>query len=148
MMRLHAFNPTSGWTNPVCSTLLTRTVKRYALLPPEFMFAAAGAGTISVPRTFKAVTTPIRRAETFFNGDTPQFVGVRQTFGGIFVDDVRIHPRPRVALVGFWNPRICRAVRFPRNPAGLCVESRSSRVVATASGPAGNVAGRRRGRRA
>jgi len=49
--------------------LLTRTVKRYALRPPEFMFAEAVAGTISVLRTFKAVTTSIRRAETFFNGD-------------------------------------------------------------------------------
>ena len=41
--------------------LLTRTVKRYALRPPEFMFAEAVAGTISVLRTFKAVTTSIRR---------------------------------------------------------------------------------------
>src|SRR5665213_3005313 len=61
-MHLRKSNPTSVWMSPVCSALLTRTVKRYALLRPEFMFAAAGAGTISVLRTFEAVElrSPVR----------------------------------------------------------------------------------------
>ena len=56
------------------------------------MFAEAGAGTISVLPTSKAVATSIRRAETFFNRDKPQFVGVGYTFGGIF-EDARRHSR-------------------------------------------------------
>src|SRR6185437_6095884 len=146
-MRLHEFSPTCGWTNPVCWTLLTPTAKRYALPPPEFTFAAAGAGTISVLRTFEAATTSIRRTETSLNGDKPQLVGAHQRFGGILIRGVRICPQPRLALVDVRNSCVCRGLRLPHELAGLHLESRQRRAVAAAAGVIGGMACRRSRRR-